>query len=101
MSRAFVFRFLIIITTLISCAPCLYAQECTPPPITANSKIYNIFTPDQEMILGDLTYQKMSGDLRFLRDQEIKAYLNALDRRLVDSQTDSRCFVDLFHCSQT
>ena len=53
---------------------------------TANSKI-NIFTPDQEMILGDLTYQKMSGDLRFLRDQEIEAYLNPLDRRL-DEFTD-------------
>jgi len=29
-------------------------QNCTPPAITANSQIYNIFSPEQEMILGDL-----------------------------------------------
>jgi predicted Zn-dependent protease len=35
------------------------------------------------MVLGDLNYQRMSGDLRFLRDREIEAYLNALGQKLV------------------
>lgn len=59
------------------------AQDCAPPLITANSKIYNIFSPEQEMILGELNYERMAGDLRFIRDKEIEAYLNALGQKLV------------------
>ncbi len=59
------------------------AQDCSPPKVVANSRIYNIFSPDQEMILGDLTYQRMSGDLRFVRDQELNAYLDRIAQKLV------------------
>ncbi|HET6889990.1 MAG TPA: M48 family metalloprotease, partial [Pyrinomonadaceae bacterium] len=69
---------------LISVFPAVTrAQDCSPPKIVANSKIYNIFSPDQEMILGELTFQRMSGDLRFLRDQELNAYLDRIAQRLV------------------
>jgi Putative Zn-dependent protease, contains TPR repeats len=75
--------FLPVLLTVVSLCPVIYAQDCAPPAITANSKIYNIFSPEQEMVLGDLNYQRMSGDLRFLRDREIEAYLNALGQKLV------------------
>jgi hypothetical protein len=59
------------------------AQNCNPPAITANSQIYNIFSPEQEMILGDLTYQRMSGDSRFIQDEKLLAYVRDIGTRLV------------------
>ena len=59
------------------------AQNCNPPVITANSKIYNIFSPEQEMILGDLNHQRMVGDLRFIQDQKLLAYVRDIGDRLI------------------
>lgn len=59
------------------------AQNCNPPAITANSKIYNIFSPDQEMILGDLNHQRMAGDLRFIQDEKLLAYVREIGDRLI------------------
>ena len=59
------------------------AQNCNPPAITANSQIYNIFSPEQEMILGDLNYQRMSGDSRFIQDEKLLAYVRQIGDRLV------------------
>ena len=58
------------------------AQDCAPPPITANSKNYNIFSPEQEMIVGELTFQEFSGELRFVHDPELTAYLTRIGQRL-------------------
>lgn len=59
------------------------SQTCQPPEIVANAKAANIFSPEQEMILGDLTFESMSGEIRFVRDEEILAYVNAVGARLV------------------
>ncbi len=59
------------------------AQNCNPPAITANSQIYNIFSPDQEMVLGDLNYQQMSSDLRFVQDEKLLAYVREIGDRLI------------------
>ena len=76
-------RFLAILLILAALPAVIRAQDCSPPKVVANSKIYNIFSPDQEMILGELTFQRMSGDLRFLRDQELNAYLDRIAQKLV------------------
>jgi hypothetical protein len=44
---------------LVSLCP---AQTCEPPQIVANAKSNNIFSPEQEMIVGDLTLQRLSGE---------------------------------------
>lgn len=59
------------------------AQTCSPPQIVANAKSNNIFSPEQEMILGELVYQRMSGELRFVKDPQLVAYLNAIGEKLV------------------
>ena len=59
-----------------------FAQQCNPPEITANARNYNIFSPDQEMILGDLTYERLSGEWRFIKDDKLVAYLNTIGARL-------------------
>jgi hypothetical protein len=59
------------------------AQDCAPPAITIDSSIYNIFSPEQEMLFGELTYQHMAGDMRFVRDPELEAYLRDIGAKLV------------------
>jgi WD40 repeat protein len=59
------------------------AQDCNPPAITANSQNYNIFTPEQEMILGDLNYQRMAGETRYVQDEKLLAYVREIGARLI------------------
>lgn len=59
------------------------AQDCKPPAITANSQNYNIFSPEQEMILGDLNYQRMASETRYLQDEKLLAYVREIGDRLV------------------
>lgn len=73
---------LLLIVTLIGSSTLAQAQECSPPQIAANPKAYNIFSPEQEMILGELTHQRMSGDMRFLRDPQLVAYINRIGEKL-------------------
>ena len=58
------------------------AQNCNPPAITANSQIYNIFSPEQEMIFGELNYQQMGGEMRFVYDEKLLAYVREIGDRL-------------------
>jgi WD40 repeat protein len=74
---------LLIPLFIIICSVSATAQNCNPPAITANSQIYNIFSAEQEMILGDLTYQGMSGDTRFIQDEKLLAYVRDIGARLV------------------
>ena len=59
------------------------AQDCKPPAITANSQNYNIFSPEQEMILGELNYQRMAGEHRYLQDEKLLAYVREMGERMV------------------
>jgi WD40 repeat protein len=59
------------------------AQDCKPPAITANSQNYNIFSPEQEMILGDLNYQRLGGETRYIKDEKLLAYVRDIGDRLV------------------
>ncbi|MFL6255891.1 MAG: M48 family metalloprotease [Pyrinomonadaceae bacterium] len=59
------------------------AQDCAPPPIVANAKSSNMFTPEQEMIFGELSVQNMAGEIRFVRDDKLTAYLNQIGERII------------------
>ena len=59
------------------------AQDCKPPAITANSQNYNIFSPEQEMILGELNHQRMAGETRYLQDEKLLAYVIDIGERLI------------------
>ena len=74
---------ILFILVCISSGRVALAQNCNPPAITANSQIYNIFSPDQEMVLGDLNYQRMSGDTRFIQDEKLLAYVRQIGEKLV------------------
>jgi WD40 repeat protein len=76
-----VFRLVLLLVVCAALVP-IRAQECAPPPITVDSNVYNIFSPEQEMVFGELTYQHMAGDQRFLRDPELEGYLRNIGAKL-------------------
>ncbi len=60
-----------------------FSQNCSPPQIVANATSNNIFSPDQEMILGELFFQSMSSDVRLIRDEKLLAYVNGIGEKLI------------------
>ena len=61
----------------------LAQDSCAPPTIAANANAENMFTPEQEMIFGELTVQRMGRELRFVRDEKLNAYVTDIGERLV------------------
>jgi len=59
-----------------------YAQDCPPPAIVANAKSANLFSPEQEMVFGELALQRMSGEMRFVHNEKLLAYVNEIGARL-------------------
>ncbi|HEX7330207.1 MAG TPA: M48 family metalloprotease [Pyrinomonadaceae bacterium] len=78
-----IFLSLLMLVCVSTAGAVASAQDCNPPKVTANSRIYNIFSPEQEMILGDLNHQRMSGDLRFIQDEVLLAYVRQIGDRLI------------------
>ena len=76
-----------LIAALIVCSSALsaiaVAQDCSPPAIVANAKADNMFTPEQEMVFGDLTLENMASDMRFVRDEALVAYVNEIGARII------------------
>lgn len=60
-----------------------YSQDCTPPRIVANTNSNNIFTAEQEMILGDLIFQSMSKEVRLVRNERFLSYINQIGEKLI------------------
>ncbi|HKG11934.1 MAG TPA: M48 family metalloprotease [Pyrinomonadaceae bacterium] len=61
----------------------LRAQDCAPPAIVANARADNMFTPEQEMVFGELTVQRLAGDIRFVRDERLTAYVTGIGERII------------------
>lgn len=60
-----------------------HAQNCMPPAIVANNNSNNLFSPEQEMILGELVFQSMSSEVRLVRDEKLLSYLNNIGDKLI------------------
>lgn len=83
MPKTTIFSLVLLFCLTAGCVVVASAQDCKPPAITANSQNYNIFSPEQEMILGDLNYQRMAGETRYLQDEKLLAYVREIGERLV------------------
>jgi WD40 repeat protein len=80
--------------TLLSClllllaAPPLDArqqqQRCTPSAIAQTAHAESIFTPRQEMDLGDVIAEQAQRDYRIVEDDEVTGYLRRVGARLVE-----------------
>ena len=75
--------FVLVCCVLFAGAQLAKAQTCSPPVIVADPRSTNLFTPQQEMVLGDLTVQQLSGEFRQIRDPRLLAYIEGIGARLV------------------
>jgi WD40 repeat protein len=60
-----------------------FSQTCSPPPIVANAKSYNIFSPEQEMILGELVIERTISDYREIDDPVLQEYVDKIAEKLI------------------
>ena len=71
---------LIVIVALASTANAQAQEACPAAPDVAHSSVANIFTPQQEIYLGDVEAEQLEQRSRVIHDDELAAHLN----RLVD-----------------
>src|SRR5919204_5422224 len=59
-------------------------QRCPPPVVPAAARAASIFTPRQEMDLGDVIAEQLQRDYRVIEDEEVTGYLRRVGARLVE-----------------
>ncbi len=74
---------------LFLASPAIRAQNCDPPRVKLTAQPYNIFSPEQEMVLGDLTYQRLAREMHFVREPQLVAYINRIGERLTKHLPDT------------
>jgi len=76
-------RFLCVWVLLVSCLVWAETQPCpAPPPLQALAE-RNIFSPQQEMDLGDAIAEQFQRDYRVVEDDQLNAYLQSVGDRLL------------------
>lgn len=78
-----------ILLVIVFCSAFSAAQTCDPPQIVANRNTGNIFTPEQEMILGELTLNRLASDFRPIRSPELLAYVERIGSELLKHFPDT------------
>lgn len=58
-------------------------QLCQPPAIVANANSRNLFTPEQETVLGNLTVERTAREFRHLRDPQLLAYVETIGEKII------------------
>lgn len=58
------------------------SQDCAPPPIVLNAKAQNIFSPQQEMYLGDVEIEQLEKNYHVIDDAAVNEYLQSIGDRL-------------------
>jgi WD40 repeat protein len=91
------------IAAVLVCVVCiphgkLRAQEaCVPPSALTPSPASDIFTPQQEVELGDVLAEQIERDYRVIHDDDLAGYANEIAKKIVvhlpPSQLDFRVFL--------
>jgi WD40 repeat protein len=79
LKRSILIAILLITTSLMDG----YGQDCRPPLIVFNNGAGNMFSPEQEMILGDLTMQRISNEFRKIKDPSLQRYIDDIGAKLI------------------
>ena len=73
---------LTVALAILTFPPTALAQDCKPPAIVFNAKTENIFSPEQEMYLGDAIMEQYERENRVIRDEKVNAYLQSIGDRI-------------------
>ncbi|MCA1632714.1 MAG: M48 family metalloprotease [Acidobacteria bacterium] len=71
-------------------------SRCLPPAVTAPARGQNIFTPRQEMDLGDAIAEHVQRNYRVVEDEEMTGYLRRVGASLVRQLPDSEMRYQFF-----
>ena len=69
---------------LLLCAASAGAQQkCPAPPVPADVSTLSIFTPQQEVELGDIEAERVERTARVIHDDQLSAYMNRIVSRIL------------------
>jgi WD40 repeat protein len=82
-----VYTSLLLLTCLLLLAPAVVArqspQRCAPPAVPPAARTSSIFSPRQEMELGEVIAEHVQHDYHLIEDEETAGYLRRVGERLV------------------
>jgi len=73
----------LLVSALLCAAPVRAQQKCPAPPALTESSSPNIFTPQQEVDLGDIEGERVELYARVIHDDQLSAYLNHIVSRIL------------------
>ncbi|HBE82090.1 MAG TPA: hypothetical protein DDW24_04830, partial [Blastocatellia bacterium] len=82
--KLFTMKSVVLFLVVVLSVSFAFGQTCDPPQIVANARTDNIFTPEQEMVLGELTLQRLSTEFRPIRDPQLLAYVESIGAKLLE-----------------
>ena len=72
-----------LLLSLFSAQAAARQQPCQQPAVSAASRAQSVFSPRQEMELGDVIAEHVQQDYRVLEDAEVTGFLRRIGERLV------------------
>ncbi len=82
MSKLSFILFLPFLFVLLVSGQTVISQTCDPPVVTISKNSEIIFTPEQEMYLGDIILDKVRNDYGVIDDTSVTGYLQTIANRL-------------------
>ena len=73
---------LAILTIIISCGAQAFRAQCEPPKIVFNNNSENIFTEEQEMMLGEVILEQIKDEFTIIEDKALNAPLRRIAARI-------------------
>ena len=83
MKLRFTLFVLLLSLSLLRAAALAQQQQCAPPAILPSATEPNIFTPEQEVYLGDAVAEHIQRNYRVIEDPAVTDYLTRIGQRLV------------------
>ena len=76
---------ILVLPLLVVClaAPVRAQQKCPPPPALTAPENANVFTPQQEVELGDIEAEQIERNTRVIHDDDLSARLNRIVDRIL------------------
>jgi WD40 repeat protein len=71
-------RFVLLLVLAHCLAAAANAQRCPPPPVLLAPPSVNIFTPQQEVDLGDIAAEQIERRVHVIHDDQLSAHLNQI-----------------------
>ena len=68
--------------TLFVFSPAVFPQDCKPPEIVFNKNADNIFTEEQEVMLGEVISEQVQKDYRIISDTEVNRIVRNIGAKL-------------------